>query len=377
LPFILHAVRVVAIAVALRMTVFLLSFGGTAMARRFQIGLLAVLALGIGGLPSVSAQEKKREWKPDHTYNITPAAGPWAICVMSYSGEMAFPLSELFVTELRRDYKLPAYFFNRSEVDRKKEEERLEANTKKRWALYGDLAKQMGLDDPKKVAPEKVWVKRMKVDDQFAVMIGGYRDMESARRSLNYIRGLKAPSDILMNKAFVVGPASGGAEVKSAFVNPFQSAFVVPNPTAPKAKPPEPDEREQAASLKELNAGETFSLLNCPGVWTLVVKVYRAPTIVLSKGQDKGLFDKSSGKGSNYLEASARQAHQLAEVLRSNQLGFESYVLHTNNMSMVTVGSFSGPTDPAMEKLANRLATLKLDPFESLMKPPMPFKVPK
>jgi len=346
-----------------------------------MVAFVIALGLGLAGdawsqQPATPQANGPRKWTPDHPYNITPNAGAWAICVMSYSGEKAFYLSEKFVTELRRDYRLPAYFFNRSDVERQKEEVREEEMRKKRWTLYDQLAKQMGHDDPKKVAPQTVHVKKpLRFEDQFAVMIGGYRDMDNARRSLEYVRKLKPPSEELMNRAFVAGPANGGAEVKSAFINPFQSAFVVPNPTAPKQKPPELDEKQLGFTLKELNADETYSLLKCPGNWTLVVKVYRAPTVVLTKGQEKSPLDRS--KSGDLLGASAQQAHQLAEILRTPQLGFESYVLHTNNMSMVTVGSFDGPSDPRMEPLANKLATLKLEPFESLMKPPMPFKVPR
>lgn len=347
------------------------------MSRRHFLIAVAISAICVGN----GVAQQPRKWTPEHPYNIVPNAGPWAICVMSYAGEKAFFLAEKFVTELRRDYKLPAYFFNRSDVERKKEEVREEEMRKKRWALYADLARQMGQADPSAVAPKTVHVKKpLRMEDQFAVLIGGYREMDTARRSLNYVRRLKPPSEELMNQAFVAGPANGGAEVRTSFVNPFVSAFVVPNPTAPKQQPEEIDERELGASLKELNADESFSLLKCPGDWTLVVKVYRAPTIILSQGQDRRLFDRGS-RGAELLQASARQAHQLAEVLRDPQLGFDAYVLHTNNMSMVTVGSFTGTNDPRMSEIANRVVSLKLKDAsggtEAFMNPPMPFKVPK
>ena len=58
------------------------------------------------------------------------------------------------------------------------------------------------------------------------------------------------------------------------------------------------------------------------------------------------------------------QAHETARVLR--KLGFEAYVLHTRHHSIVTIGSFSGPTDQAMVSTANRLAALNPKALQEL-----------
>jgi hypothetical protein len=82
-----------------------------------------------------------------------------------------------------------------------------------------------------------------------------------------------------------------------------------------------------------------------------------------------------SNEGS-LLDAAAKQAHQLAEVLRSPQLKFDAYVLHTKDLSIVTVGSFDSEKDPRMLQLMGQLAKLRFDQYETLS-PPTPFKVPK
>jgi hypothetical protein len=165
-------------------------------------------------------------------------------------------------------------------------------------------------------------------------------------------------------------------------VNPFLTAFVCPNPTIPQEQqqPPQAKQEEFETSyrqLQEMNAGETYSLLRNPGVWTLVVRIYKAPTVLQAQHNPGGLFDRVFGnKGDDYLSASAKQAHQLAEILRNKQLNFDSYVLHAPTMSMVCVGSFASEKDPRMAEMANTICRLRLDP-ETLMQPPKPFPVPK
>jgi hypothetical protein len=348
------------------------------MVRRAAIALVAVLGgmLMLGG--EAYAQQKTMKspgkWTPDHPYNITQEAGPWAICVISYTGDTAFTFSEDMVSELRRDFKLPGYFYNRSQVERKEESEYEEALRAKRWEFY----RQYGVQEPLKQTVH--FKKPQHIEDQYAVMIGGYKDMESARRSLDEMRKFKnMPSARLLHQ--VMGPDKDG---KSGYfpVSPFLTAFVCPNPTVPKPKEqPQAKQEEFETSyrqLQELNGGEPFSLLKCPGKWTLVVKVYQSPTILQTQHNQGGLFDRMTGhKGEDYLSAAVKQAHQLTDILRNKQLNFESYVLHAPTMSMVCVGSFSDEKDPRMAEMANTLCKLRLDPYETLMQPPKPFPVPK
>src|SRR5262249_14963062 len=98
-------------------------------------------------------------------------------------------------------------------------------------------------------------------------------------------------------------------------------------------------------------------------------------------------FLKTLGFGKNkpgdVLGASAKQAHELARVLRLPNFGFTAYVLHTRTSSVVTVGEFDGPDDPALQRVQSRLAALRVsspgvpgDPF-GLMPRPVPVQVPR
>ena len=70
----------------------------------------------------------------------------------------------------------------------------------------------------------------------WAVLIGGWKDMDSARKELDKIRAWQPPKNTsLMDQGVISRPAEGGRRVREeAYLNPFQYALVVPNPVAPK-----------------------------------------------------------------------------------------------------------------------------------------------
>ena len=82
------------------------------------------------------------------------------------------------------------------------------------------------------------------------------------------------------------------------------------------------------------------------------------------------------------FDAITKQSEQLAALLRHPQLDFESYVLHTNHGSLVTVGLFDSEKDPRLAAMQGRLSTLQLQTSggvmgEQLMSPPLAMPVPK
>lgn len=139
--------------------------------------------------------------------------------------------------------------------------------------------------------------------------------------------------------------------------------------------------------LKVLNENEDYSLLKCPAPWTMAVQSYGASAsyVPVTKKDPQqpsmisGFLDKLWGgdkpKGEAVLNSSTAQAHATAEVL--HKMGFEAYVLHTHHYSIVTVGNFRGPADPAMITTANRLAELKLIDQLHLLKNPTSCEVPR
>src|SRR6266404_3635100 len=126
-----------------------------------------------------------------HVYDITPESGAWAICVMSYAGPTAGSLAFDLVSELRKEYKLPGYLYNRSEELRKQEKERVEALRRQRQEFF----QRQGIP-----MPERVYEKRMlHIEAQYAVLIADakFKTIDDARHALNQIRKLKPPPERL------------------------------------------------------------------------------------------------------------------------------------------------------------------------------------
>src|SRR6266404_4024763 len=172
--------------------------------------------------------------------------------------------------------------------------------------------------------PERVYEKRMlHIEAQYAVLIADakFKTIDDARHALNQIRKLKPPPERLRDGIAVAArPDEKSAPVGEAgYVNPFLTAFVAPNPTLPPPKPAT-SPAESMVNLRRLNSAEVYSLFKCPGNWTLVVKSYQGASMIVSKDSEKSLIEKigfGGDKQGDLLEASARQARQLAEILRN------------------------------------------------------------
>jgi hypothetical protein len=332
--------------------------------RRLLVALagLAVLA---GTLPT-SAQPGGSEINTK--FQVTSAAGPWMICAASYSGPKAPQLTYDLITYIQQDCRLNAYAFNRGKEEREKQQQEIQ---------------QMRQLNP--TAP----IRAYRIEEQFAVLIGGYKDMETARKALEDIRKLKAPPPQLMDQLSVGeggDPKDKKAAIQSSYVNPFTTAFVVPNPTV-KVEPPAP---KPDPFIWEINKGETYSFLyKCPKQWTLAIKDFTGGFMVKNKDTEpSGFLDKMvTGHGNDRLTASALQAHELARLLREDpQLkrvmgGYDAYVLHTRHLSVVSVGAFDGPEDPKLKEVQRKIAQLNFSgpggAALQLWDKPLPMEKPK
>jgi hypothetical protein len=277
---------------------------------------------------------------------VTPQAGPWMICAASFcdrplDGQRDEPparaRAEELAMEIRGRYNLPAYVFNRTGEERRLEEERVARIKEER--LKQLAAAGLPTDT-------RIHVKTVRIEDQFAVLVGGYKDDAIARKELDRIRKLK-PSEKHMATR-VVPDAKG--QMHEETVNPFQSAFVCRNPMIPveKAK----TDVDEGKRLKEWNAHESYSLLKCRKAYTLVVKEFRGAATVQTQHESPAAGWLSSHKTSDILNGNEKAAHMLAEFLSNKQLGFEAYVLHTEFNDYVTVGAFDSPDDPRLIQTA-------------------------
>jgi len=311
-----------------------------------------VLLLGTGRFVA-----RDVEADPKQTYSVTAEVGGWMICAASYTGPEASQLAHDMVLEIRQNYNLPAYLFNRGADERRKQREEL------------DRIRQLTNGEGRP--------RFCRIEEQFAVLVGGYKDMESARKALDGFKKLQ-PSQKLMASITTAKPTTKdgqkGMMIEKAYLNPFLSAFVVRNPTAAvdhtADKAPDP-------FLKKLNSGETYSIYKCKKPFTLAVAIFQGAPLLQQPDSDPSFFAKLIGASSGeQLAASALNAHNLAQVLSG--LGYETYVFHTRYNSVVSVGSFERGDDPQIARMSAVLhEKIKAQPQVRLLAQPLPMPVPK
>jgi len=341
--------------------------------------LLSGLAGGLTLLAFMgSVQAAKVEADPNHDYVLGPECGEWLICAASYKGPDGANLAKQMVYHLRSQENLPAFFH-----------------------VYHDEAgreMQKNLDERARQMPG-VPRKVIHIEDQYAVLIGGFKTIDAARKMLPDVKSMKAPQ-LKLNSGQVaqdiisVGEPTGGRdkmEIRRLPQSPFTLSFVTRNPTNSHEGADKP---RFDPAWKKLNADESYSLLECNKPYTLVVKQYCGASYIGPQNAPESTFLEKLGIGSSKsvdtLGAAYLNAHNLAEALR--KMKFDAYVLHTRGISYVTVGAFASADDPELKKMQEAFtSSVKVDTKSAesklkdaralqslqLMNPPLAMPVPR
>jgi hypothetical protein len=270
---------------------------------------------------------RRLEADPSALYPIADTNGPWMIMAASFSGEGAEAQAQTLIYELRKEFKLPAYSYQ------KKFE-------------YSKPVRGKGLT-PQGEAP----MMRYRQDDdvvEIAVLVGDFSSFDDPEAQ-KVLKRLKYAAP----KALEVAPEKSHQALatyrtlqkkakqalfaktdESAGRGPMASAFVITNPILP-AEYFVPKGVDKL--VVEMNSGVPHSLLDCAGPYTVKVATFTGHAVILDQKRqeaiDRGQMPKS------YLEEAAKSAHLLTEALRKK--GYEAYEFHDRNSSIVTVGSFS------------------------------------
>jgi len=321
-----------------------------------SIFVLAGLAFAGSAFAGVEAD-------PSKSYTITPEAGPWLIRAAIFVGPESPQLAHQLVLEVRSRFNLPAYVFNHGEEERHKQQEYLQQLHQK-------------YDQPN---VPKAPLRCVRIEDQCAVLVGGYKDIEIARRALETIKKLAPPSSdklmpLLSQIELDAGPnGQPKAVITEKPVNPFLSSFVVHNPTVPMPPP----ESKPDTLLRKLNSHESYSVLNCRKPWTLAVATYQGAQVIQTGGGEPSFWEKLWGNGTgDMLEASGHNAHNFAQAMR--KAGWEAYVLHTRWGAVVTVGGFDSANDLQIEEVKRTLASsFQIGRGPQMLAQPLPMEVPR
>jgi hypothetical protein len=337
--------------------------------------LVAGILSGLGfGSHAVAQPNVEALTKGPYKYPIGPGAGAYVITLKGFKGQNAQVLAEEFAEYIRSSYGLPAYLLDFGSEMRKKEEERI-AELRKQHA---ELVRQNGAEN---VAALRY--KTHVMEPQFGVFIGGpkggWKEDETPLAVLKKLREKPLPPEKFCDRVITATPrdAEGRAngEAKAGPISPFASGMISRNPTIPQ---PKNDENKPDPILKDLNAGEKYSLLKTSKPFTLVVRSYAGQTVVRERGADTSVLEKlMGGKSNNLLDASAKQAHELAKYLRAMKPSYDSYVLHTSYYSLVCVGNFDKPDDPQLMEIKRTLANLRIGNVEQLNADPLVMQIPR
>jgi hypothetical protein len=286
--------------------------------------LLLALAAPAAAAPPWAAliPFKRIDADPDKTYELTESAGPWMIMCTSFAGPTAEQQAHDLVLELRRQFKLEAYVF-------KKTYDFSEATEGIGWNRYGER-KRMRYLNPTRF-------------DEIAVLVGNYASVDNVEieKALDRIKHAR-PATLVENYRgtssqryaglrHIVRAVSRDPEAKQK--GPMGTAFITANPLLP-----EEYFHSQGLDpfLVEINEDLEYSLLKCPGNYTV-----RVATFTGVDSMKPAEFERKVTERRNLakIDEAALKASKLCAALREK--GIEAYEFHDRTESMVTIGSFA------------------------------------
>ena len=265
---------------------------------------------------------------PEQVYPITEANGPWMVMACSFSGDGAEKQAGELVHELRKRYKLPAYIY------------------KAQFDL--GRAQGRGIDkygNPLKWRYNKYKGKSKTEIEEVGVLVGDFpaaddAEIQKTLRKIKYTRPQclelkegKATHQTLTGWRMIQKQVYEiiGSEKKKR--GPMGHAFITTNPLLP------PDYFVPKGIDKvvvALNKDVPYSLLDCPGKYTVQVATFKGKVIIK---QDEIKAIENGKQMESELAAAAKKADSLTRALRIK--GYEAYQFHDRYASIVTVGSFN------------------------------------
>jgi hypothetical protein len=285
---------------------------------------------------------KRIEVDPNSSFPLTDQQGPWMIMCVTFRGEEAETQARELVHEFRTVHKLPAYTSGKNwdlsqgtvgrGVDRYGNPKKMQYQVKKIDEVAVLVGDYPTIDDPQaKKTLEKI--KHMVPDCLNAEKIN--KENERRRANKEKEKTWAVPLGRFRQQIYDMLPE--GHENKSK--GPMAHAFITGNPVIPKEyfAPKGIDKL-----VYEMNKPLPYSLLSCPGKYTVKVATFTGKIIV----DPQMIKDIESGKKAQPggLDEAADKAHRMCEALRAK--GYEAFELHDRSASMVTVGSFNSVGTP-------------------------------
>lgn len=327
--------------------------------RNYRLALLAGI-IAIFGLQSavLAAPPWLNIFKPrvpadkNADYSLTQENGPWMIMAASFSGDGAEQQARELVMELRSEFNLEGYTFQRSfdfdeptlpgRVDRfgnpVKARYRREG-TQEIAVLVGNFeelnepAAQKALDKVKNVEPKSLMPEELQKQGRRSYQtLAGWRLMQKT-----------VDDDKLLSQTKKRFSGSQILRIRNNInhTGPMGQAFLCVNPIMPK------DRMSHGAVdsfVYDMNKGVEHSLLRCPGKYTVKVATFTGAMVVDQKKVWEFETKPTETKLQSRLADAAIRAHELTVALREKK--YDAYEFHDRHASMVCVGSFDSVGTP-------------------------------
>ena len=293
----------------------------------FATYLLASLATIVQAAPALWDQlvpRKQVSAEPGQEYTLAQTNGPWLVMATSFSGENGKQQAEELVQELRGKFRLPAYYYGMTfEME--------EANPGRGINDYG--------------APIKRKYNRGDSVVEHAVLVGEFPTVDDpeAQKLLKQIKTITPETLKIEEGEENTQSLAGVRQFQNAVLEkispsrkrgPMGHAFLTRNPILPKEYfVPQGVEAE----IAKWNEGLEYSLMKCPGKYSIRVATFRGRISFQTEKEDTTNQPRKAKEKDPLVEA-AHNAHTVAVALRAK--GWEAYEFHDRHESYVTVGSF-------------------------------------
>jgi hypothetical protein len=305
------------------------------MTNSSRLLLAVVLFLVLADLaPSLQASEpfwrqiaprKRVDADPNADYTLAQKNGPWLIMAASFTGDQGEQEARRLVMELRSKFNLPAYYYGMT-------------------FKIGD--EQIGRGVDQYGSPIKRRYQRGNQVLEHAVLVGEFPTIDDpdAQSLLERVKTLEpeclkveagAPTSQSLISVRQLQRSIKERLGQKVNRGPMSHAFMTRNPLLPKEyfapRGVDPD-------VANWNKGLEYSLLHCPGKYSIKVATFAGRSSFQGKDDDPDLGKIRRATDDDPLVIAGQNAHNLTVALRRK--GWEAYEFHDRRESYVTVGSF-------------------------------------
>ncbi len=293
-------------------------------------------------------------------YLLDETNGPWMVYVKCYDGATAQEDARALALELRQKHGLNAYVYHKpfdhtEGLEEDEKSKQLELQFRQTLAETG--IEDMPLHMPRVTQKRTTFVNGSS-SEEYAVMVGDFQSINDndINKAFEKIKRLE-PDCIYaqlkrdMDEANQTGSFDRTTSIELVRMNireqnnnavrPLAKAFKCTNPILPE----EYFSNRVDEFVQKLNEDSRYSLLRCPGKYTLKVAEYRGFVIADPKGIAEAEKNENKLHEANKLAMAGDKAETVCAFLREK--GYEAYTFHDRTKSIVTVGSFKslGQTD--------------------------------